>query len=285
MNFTYEFTVHDDEVVARPTEDGESPVTLDPEIAEVDGVTARWEPLVEDIVSEHREAFEGGRVTVPFDEAVEAIVAGDGDIQSQERARATLEYLVSEGVLDADGDQLVVLIPLEQVQEGRWGYSYNWAATLNGLKTRLESAIEAADKRSNTSRTHGEQPKEGVLLGQVMTDLEVIGNVMNVREQTIRSRTTARHSFPNDVVELTDNLSAVDSVVDGAESIDDDVKEGCEEIIDSADDLCDAVVGVDAFDANIDPDEIQAIATNFIDASEQVQPQSQSTSQDQSEPQ
>jgi hypothetical protein len=55
MNFTYEFTVDDgDEVVARPTEDGKSPVTLDPAIAEIDDTTARWEPLIKDIVSERR---------------------------------------------------------------------------------------------------------------------------------------------------------------------------------------------------------------------------------------
>jgi hypothetical protein len=118
MNFTYEFTVHDDEVIARPTEDGEPPVILDPELTEIDDETARWEQLTRDIVSEHVGGLESGSLTVPFDEAVGALVAGGSDIQSQERARATLEYAVSEGVFDTRGDQLVVLIPLSEVQEG-----------------------------------------------------------------------------------------------------------------------------------------------------------------------
>lgn len=241
MNFTYEFTVNDDEVVARPTEDGKSPVTLDPAIAEIDDTTAGWEPLIKDIVSEHGEAFEGGRLTVPFDEAVEAVVAGNSDIQSQKRARATLEYLVSEGVLDADGDQLVVLLPLEEVQESNWSYGYNWAATLEGLQDRIEEAKERVDHVDSIEDIDPISDE----IQQLVNELTHVSEECVRREQEIRSWISALKSFPD--VELTDEMSALVSAVDAGE--------------------------------DIDPDEIQQIVAEMTDVSVDVQSQSRDQSQ------
>lgn len=334
-NQQYEFEKREDgNVVGTPKGPNKSEVILPPEIANSDDESkeAGWEPLMEDIATSELGGDlnpGSGQVTVSREDAVTALLDGDNEyVASESLAHATIDYLVSEDVFDTDGDQLVVLIPLEQVQEGRWSYGYNWAATLEGLQDRIDSAMqtveeaqervdfditseelisslknkgrEAANKLANMCETPGlpssdevaqmsdtqrriytrrslrleklqqhiesleEQEEAGLeeLLGEVMIDLETTGDVMEFRGQTIRSRTAARRSFPDDVFELADNLTAVVTAVDGLEGIDGDP----------------------------DPDEIQAIATNFIDVSAQVQqpqgqPQSQPQDQSQSQSQ
>lgn len=149
-------------VTARPTSSADEPVRFDGSVADSgsqDELEANWEDIIASLAQRHlgdQLTIDDGRGVIERSEAVQALVDGDAErARNEHAAHAVIEYLASEGVLELEGDQVVVLMSAENLEDqNAFAMLNNWAATLDACVERIQAAVDRVEQNKETLESH-----------------------------------------------------------------------------------------------------------------------------------
>jgi len=118
-----------------------------------DEVFAPWEDLVAAILSEDITGYidvssRESLGTVDIDQACQNLIdAANIDIIENERhARALVECLVKEDIVEEDGDEIVLFQNVSATEMDNPNFLYNWAAAMDMVRGKIEQQIDRAEK-------------------------------------------------------------------------------------------------------------------------------------------
>lgn len=152
-------------ITARPRSSADDPVRFDGSIANSgssEQLRANWEEIVSTLAQAHlgeQLSISDGQGVMDRDEAAKALAESDSEhAKSEHAAHALIEYLAEEDIVQVDGDEVVILMTGEDIEEsGTSAMMNNWAATLDACVDRIETAIERVEENRKTLEKHIEK--------------------------------------------------------------------------------------------------------------------------------
>jgi hypothetical protein len=169
---------------------------------------------------------------------------------------------------------LVVLIPLEQVQEERWSYSYNWAATFERLQGRIDSAIQTVEEANDELEADLKNRAQDVV-NKLMNMTETPG--LPSEEEVEQMDDAQYRIYERRVARLTKLYNHIESVEKPLTILEPTILHKFSEFVDNPDTTVRNVDSIE--DIDLTYDEIQQLVNEFIHMSADVQSQSRDQSQ------
>lgn len=148
----YHFEQGEDVHIAQHRDNPLNDVRIDSEWTKEkdDDVIAPWEELIAAIVSDditsHVDVSSQSQLgSVNFEKATQNLIESIDIIESKEHANALIECLLQEGIVDQDGEDVVLFRNVSGSAENP-NYLYNWAAAMNMARSKIDDQIERAKK-------------------------------------------------------------------------------------------------------------------------------------------
>lgn len=148
-------------VIAEPNNQTDDRVRLEADWFDRDTEEeGKWETVVSDIIQSDLAGdmnLEDGRGTLSRRQAVENLLAADGQsaVQSEAKAQALVDYFADEGALELDGDEVVLLKNPENLESSEM--ILNWAAAMGACITKIDSTLEKFEQSRDRLQTQMEQ--------------------------------------------------------------------------------------------------------------------------------
>lgn len=120
----------------------------------------KWESVVSDIIQSDLAGdmnLEDGRGTLSRQQAVENLLATDGqtEVESEAKAQALIDFFATEGALELDGNEVVLLKNPESLDSSEM--ILNWAAAMGACITKIDETLDKFEESRDRLQTQMEQ--------------------------------------------------------------------------------------------------------------------------------
>lgn len=234
QNFTEIERDGDTSVVAQPTNASDEEVRLD--AGWFDGAPGGgdWEDAVAAVVRE--ELTDGldlsdGTGTLPRRRAVERFADATRDgrpaVDGEAEAEALLDYFAENGVVELDGDE-VVLLPDPGEASGR--AMLNWAVAMDVCVDMLDATLERLARAESDLRAEADGPDAGDSeasrsveeVARTRADLEDARDALDRKREEVRATALRQQLFPENAVDVAEQLADLATALSGIDGVDAD---------------------------------------------------------------